>query len=126
MEVERFNPQGTKFRGMSQATKVGGRVYVSGQVALKNGAVVGLGDAKAQAEQTFANIESVLDEVGAKLSDVVKLTGFLTDKDAYGGFSEVKNRLFENNPPASTVVIVNDLLLPGLLMEVEVEAWFGD
>ena len=60
MSVQRFDPEGMKFSGMSQAVKAGGRIYVSGQVALKDGEVVGLGDARAQAEQVFANLSIVL------------------------------------------------------------------
>lgn len=125
MTIQRFDPEGMKFDGMSQAVQAGNTVYVSGQVALKDGEVVGIGDAQAQAEQAFANIETVLEAAGCGLDKVIKITCYLTDKGAYGGFSSVKNRLFTDNPPASTCVIVDDLLLPGLLMEIEVEAWVG-
>lgn len=123
MAVERFDPEGMKFDGMSQAVRAGNVVFVSGQVALKDGELVGIGDARAQAEQSFDNIESVLKSAGCSFKNVVKISCYLTDKDAYGGFAEVKNRVFANNPPASTCVIVDNLLLPGLLMEIEVEAW---
>ena len=123
-EIERINPKGMQFNGMSQAVSMAGRILVSGQVALDaNGKLVGVNDAAAQARQAFANIEKVLAAAGAKLSDVVKLTCYLTEKSAYNGFSEVRNRLFSEHPPASTVVIVSDLLLAGLLMEIEAEAW---
>lgn len=125
MTVQRFDPEGMKFDGMSQAVRVGNLVFVSGQVALKDGEVVGIDDASIQAEQSFANIESVLKSAGCSFDNVVKITCYLTDKDAYAGFAQVKSRVFANNPPASTCVIVDDLLLPGLLMEIEVEAYIG-
>ena len=123
MTVKRFDPRGMKFNGMSQAVQAGNMVYVSGQVALKDGEVVGLGDAIIQAEQSFTNIETVLQSAGCTFDNVVKITCYLTHKDSYSGFARVKNRVFANNSPASTCVIVEDLLLPGLLMEIEVEAW---
>ena len=123
MSVQSFDPEGMKYSGMSQAVKAGGWIYVSGQVALKDGEVTGIGDSRAQARQAFENIAAVLDEAGASLADVVKLTCFLTEKSAYEGFAEIKNSLFSDNPPASTVVIIDELLLPDLLMEVEAQAW---
>ena len=124
-DIERFDPPGMRFAGMSQAVRCGDWITVSGQVALKDGQVVGLGDAAAQARQCFANIETVLAEAGASLGDVVSLRCFLTDKSAYGGYAEVKNMLFKDKSPASTTVIISALLIPALLMEVEAVAVMG-
>jgi 2-iminobutanoate/2-iminopropanoate deaminase len=121
--IERFDPPGMKFAGMSQAVRCGDWIIVSGQVALKDGKVVGVGDAAAQARQCFANIEAALAAAGVTLADVVSLRCFLTAKSAYSGYGAVKNALFASNPPASTTVIVSELLLPDLLMEIEATAW---
>ena len=51
--AERFDPPGMRFAGMSQAVRCGEWITVSGQVALKDGQVVGVGDARAQAQQCF-------------------------------------------------------------------------
>jgi len=125
MSIERFDPPGMQFTGMTQAARAGGWLQVSGQVALRDGALVGAEDPHAQAEQCFANIATVLASAGARLDQVVKLTCFLTDRRAYAGYAEVRNRLFAAHPPASSVVIVSALLMPGLLMEVEAVAWTG-
>ncbi len=122
-DIGRFDPPGMRFPGMSQAVRAGGWITVSGQVALKDGKVVGIGDPAAQARQCFANIEAALAAAGAALSDVVTLRCYLTDPSAYAGYAEVKNVLFANHPPASTTVIISALLLPELLMEVEAAAW---
>ncbi len=122
MSIERFDPEGMRFSGMSQATAADGWIHVSGQVALAGGALVGADDPAAQAEQCFANILSVLRSAGAGPEHVVKLVCYLTDRSAYGGFAEVRNRIFAAHPPASSVVIVKELLLPGLLMEIEAVA----
>lgn len=120
---QRFNPPGFAFAGMSQAIRCGEFVMISGQVALKDGAVVGVGDAQAQAEQCFVNLRGALVEAGADLSDVINLRCYLTRRDAFAGYSAVKNKLFASAPPCSTTLIVADLLLPDLLMEIEATAW---
>lgn len=120
---QRFDPPGAKFTGMSQAIRTGDFITVSGQVALKDGKVVGVGDSKAQAEQCFANIAAALKEAGASLSDVINLRCYLVGQNSYAGYGAVKNELFKDNPPCSTAVIISALLLPDLLMEVEAVAW---
>ena len=114
--------------GMSQGIRVGGTIHVSGQVALgPHGEIVGPGDPIAQAEQAFANLTAVLAMGGAGLDDVVKLVCYLVDAADFGGYAEVKNRLFaEDVPPASTTVVVAGLLIPGLLLEIEVVAVVDD
>jgi len=123
--AERFDPPGMRFPGMSQAVRCGEWITVSGQVALKDGKVVGIGDPAAQARQCFDNIAAVLAEAGASLADIVSLRCFLTDKSAYQGYAEVKGMLFQKEAPASTTMIISGLLVPDLLMEVEAVAWSG-
>lgn len=123
LAIERSNPPGMGFPGMSQAVRCGEWITVSGQIALRDGQVVGAGDPAEQARQCFANIEAALEAAGAALADVVNLRCYLTTRDAYGGYAGVKNALFADNPPCSTAVIVSGLLLPDLLMEVEATAF---
>lgn len=125
MGITRHDPPGMAFGGMSQAVVAGGWVHVSGQVALREGRVVGQGDPEAQAAQCFENLAAALQAAGAGLGQVVKLTCFLTEASAYAGYAAVRNRLFIGGAPASTVVIVKELLVPGLLMEVEALAFTG-
>ncbi|HEX7095224.1 MAG TPA: RidA family protein [Acidimicrobiales bacterium] len=107
---------------MAQAVRVGDLVFVSGQVALDaEGSLVGAGDAEAQAEQCFANLERVLSHAGCGLRDVVKLTCYLASLDAFDGYSKVKARIFDGIPPASTAVRA-ELLDDRFLMEVEAVA----
>ncbi len=121
--IERSNPPGMAFPGMSQAIRCGDWVTVSGQVALRDGQVAGVGDAAEQARQCFANIEASLASAGAALGEVTNLRCYLTAKSAYAGYAAVKNALFADTPPCSTAVIVTELLLPDLLMEVEATAY---
>lgn len=119
--IARFNPLDMVFPGMSQAVGCGDFVLVSGQVALKDRQIVAIG--AGQAEQAFRNIEGVLAEAGLTLGHVVSLRCYLTHRDAYQAYAAVKNRIFADNPPAATAVVVSELVLPELLVEVEAIAW---
>ncbi|MDH4985969.1 RidA family protein [Aminobacter anthyllidis] len=121
--VERFNPPGMAFPGMSQAVGCGDLVLVSGQVALKDRQIVCAGDPAGQAEQVFRNIEAVLAEAGLTLGHVVSLRCFLTSPDAYQAYASVKNRIFAGHPPAASAMVVTALVMPEILVEVEAVAW---
>lgn len=121
--VERFNPPEMAFPGMSQAVGCGDFVLVSGQVALKGKQIVCAGDPAGQTEQVFRNIEAVLAETGLTLGHVVSLRCYLISTDAYQPYASVKNRLFADNPPAASAMVVTALVLPEIMVEVEAVAW---
>ncbi len=77
-------------------------------------------DTAAQTELVFEKILQLLKTQGASLSDIVKITVFLTDIREYDVYNAVRNRLFKDieNPPASTCV---EALLnaPGKRVEIE-------
>jgi 2-iminobutanoate/2-iminopropanoate deaminase len=121
-----FDFPGVRYPGMCQATRAGDWVTVSGQLAFKDGKLVGAGDAHAQALQCFSNVSAALALAGATLADVVKLTCYLTDIRAYAGYAAIKSTLFMSNPPTGTAVIVAGLLVPDALIEVEALAYTGN
>ena len=105
---------------ISQAVQVGDTIYVSGQGPLDSeGQLVGAGDMAAQSRQVFANIRAVLAEAGATMDDVVKITSFITDTSRYAEYAAARAEAFPNQIPASSTVTVADLVLPGMLVEVE-------
>ena len=98
-------------------------IYISGQIALdRNGAVVGAGDMKAQAEQVFKNLEAALAAAGAKFTDVVKMNTYTTDISQAQAIRDVRARYFGNVTPASTLVQVVHLARPEFMLEIEVIA----
>ena len=106
--------------GFSPATRVGNQVFVSGQVATNaDGELVGIGDARAQSEQCFRNIEAALSAAGASWDDVTKITCFMVNADDYSAYAEVRNGIFPENGPASSTVFVTALVRPEMLVEVE-------
>ncbi len=111
---------------ISQAVQVGDTIYVSGQGPLDSeGQLVGEGDMAAQSRQVFANIRAVLVEAGATMDDVVKITSFITDTSRYAEYSAARAETFPNHIPASSTVTVADLVIPGMLVEVEAIAVVG-
>ncbi|MDI6028913.1 RidA family protein [Corticibacterium sp. UT-5YL-CI-8] len=117
-----LDPPGMRFAGMSQGLACGDLIHVSGQVALKNGRITGIGDPEVQARQCFANIAAVLALADASVDDVVALRCYLVHRDHYPAYAAVKNEIFTTYPPCGTAVIVQGLLLPDLLLEVEAVA----
>jgi enamine deaminase RidA (YjgF/YER057c/UK114 family) len=96
-------------------------VFLTGQIALDEaGELVGQGDAGAQAEQVWQNIECVVDALGADLGDVVKLTTFATSLDDLPQIAAARARRFaEGSFPASTFLVVAGLARPDYLVEIE-------
>jgi enamine deaminase RidA (YjgF/YER057c/UK114 family) len=105
------------------AVKAGRRVILRGQTGVGLDEVMrGVGDAKAQAEQAMDNVAVLLSEAGARMSDVVKATVYVTDRAFLDEASAVVLRRLDGVNPAFTAVIVKGLASPELLMEVDVTA----
>ena len=108
---------------LSQAIRVGDLLFVSGQAAIDDaGAIVGVGDFDRQAEQTFRNLQRVLEAGGSSLEHVVKVTIFLTDMANFPKIVELRGRWFTPPWPADSIVEVRALALPELEIEIEAVA----
>lgn len=109
--------------GFTHAVKIGSTVYVSGEAALDStGRLVGPGDLRAQAVQTFANLATVLRIAGVATEDVAKLTIYVVNAKP-GDLDVIRAAAPEffpqRNPPAGTVVGVQTLPREGLLIAVD-------
>ena len=112
-----------KTTGYSHAAKVGGLVFVAGQIAQDvEGALVGRGDIEAQAVQVFDNLKAVLASAGATLDDVVKLTTYTTSLAYRPKIAEVRAKYFKTYFPPNTFVVVASLATPEYLLEIEAVA----
>jgi len=108
--------------GYSHAVAFTGRmVIVSGQVPLDaQGRLVGQDDPAAQITQVFENLRTALAAAGASMSQVVKLTVFLTDLADLADFRRVRDEFITGQaPPASSLVQVSGLVNPAFRVEVE-------
>ncbi|SRR5690554_1571590 len=114
--------------GFSHATKSQGQTHIhcAGQVAWdENGNLVGAGDLAKQAQQVFKNLKTVLREAGATPADVVRMRTYVVNlKPQY--LEAIANAgaefYAEALPAANTLIGVQSLALPDLLIEVEVTA----
>ena len=107
--------------GYSHVVRSGDVVYISGTTALDaEGNIVGADDPGAQIEQTFRNLSTALATVGADLSNLVKWTVYLTDEAHIPAWRTVRSKyITEDIRPASALLIVAGLALPGLIVEIE-------
>jgi reactive intermediate/imine deaminase len=106
----------------TDAVRAGNLLFVSGCVPVDgDGRLVG-GDVVAQARQVFANIGDVLAAGGASFADVVKVTVYLIDIDDRARINPVREEVFGETRPASTLVEVSALAVPGAKLEVEAVA----
>ena len=94
----------------SQAVRVGNGVYLSGQIALDpaSGQLVD-GGFEAQVDRAFRNLEAVAEAAGGSLSDVAKLTLFLTDLAHFPKVNEIMQSRFAQPFPARSTVGVSSL-----------------
>ena len=104
----------------TDAVRVGDLLFVSGVVPVDGaGALVGGDDVVAQTRQVFANLGAVLAAAGAGFADVAKVTVFLTDIADRARINPVRQEIFGDARPASTLVEVSALAVPGAKLEIE-------
>lgn len=107
----------------TDAVRAGDLLFVSGIVPVDGrGDLVGGDDVAAQARQVFANMRDVLAAAGCTFADVVKVTLFLTDVHERPLVNPVRQEVFGDARPASTLVEVSALAVPGARIEVEAVA----
>ena len=80
-------------------------------------------DIRKQTKAIIENIQSILQEVGADLEDVVDITSFLVNMNDFGGYNEVYAQFFDYNGPTRTTVAVHQLPHPHLLIEIKAVAY---
>ena len=102
----------------SQAVKVGGTVYLSGQIGL-NPATMQLEEGiDAQIVRVFDNLKAVAEATGGSLNDAVKVNVFLTDLGNFAKVNEAMTRYFAEPFPARAAVGVA-ALPKGALVEAD-------
>jgi 2-iminobutanoate/2-iminopropanoate deaminase len=110
----------------TDAVAAGDTLYISGIVPVDaDGKVVGE-DVVSQARQVFDIMRRVLAAAGAQPADVVKVTLYLLDVDDRPLINPVRQEFFGSARPASTLVEVSRLAVPGARLEVEAVAHLAD
>jgi reactive intermediate/imine deaminase len=110
----------------ADAVLAGDTLYISGIVPVdEHGAVVGE-DVVAQARQVFDLMGRVLAAAGGTPGDVAKVTVYLLDIDDRPRINPVRQAFFGEARPASTLVEVSRLAVPGALLEIEAIAHLNE
>jgi 2-iminobutanoate/2-iminopropanoate deaminase len=125
MSIERYpsNFAPTSFADAVAVSGGGHWIHVSGQVGMDAEGKVE-GDLMAQTNATFDHIERILGDAGGSLSDVIKITVYLTSLEEYAVFSQVRSERFGETLPASAAVQVTGLLL-GAAIEIDAVAFIA-
>jgi 2-iminobutanoate/2-iminopropanoate deaminase len=98
-------------------------IFLSGQLSRDaDGNLVGPGDMAEQTRQAIRNMQVVLAAAGGSLSDIVSIVVYTTDIRQFKEIVAARMEFFKNNLPTSTIVEVNHLADPGLLIEFQATA----
>jgi enamine deaminase RidA (YjgF/YER057c/UK114 family) len=123
--IQRINPPGLSApTTYSHIVKVGNTLYIAGQVgADAQGKIAGPGMVE-QLEQVLKNLQTALKSQGADFANVVRITIYTTDVDAFRApdAAAIRAKYFGNNRPASTLVGVTRLASPEYKVEIEATA----
>jgi enamine deaminase RidA (YjgF/YER057c/UK114 family) len=108
---------------LCMAVRAGNRVFLRGQTGFDlDGNMTGVGDAAAQTENAMSCVKILLEESGAKLEHICKVTIYITDRSYREEVYEVVGRWLKGIHVCSTGLIVKGLALPEMMMEIDVEA----
>ena len=122
MPLERVNPPSLhQPGGYHHVVKDGNTVYVAGQVSRDEaGKTVGVGDAAAQAEQVFTNLQGALESVGSDMRHLKKLNVFMTHREDIPAYRAARGKFIPDDAlPVSTLILCAGLVDPEFRIEVE-------
>jgi enamine deaminase RidA (YjgF/YER057c/UK114 family) len=111
--------------GYSRAVRVGDRVFVSGTAPIMQGGDAPPPDAYGQTRRCLDIIVAALEEAGAGPGDVVRTRVFFTDREDFDQIQRAHGERFGDIRPASTAVVVKELLDPRWRVEIEADAVLG-
>lgn len=125
--MSRWRRQELRVPGLAQpishytdAVRFGDLLLVSGCAPLDAaGALVGTSDVVMQAQQVLTNLSLVLRAAGASFADVLKVTVYMLDITARTEVDKVRREYFGTARPASTLIEVSRLAIPGMLIEID-------
>ena len=127
MPTRFYNPQNVSTRPIPYShgaeVKAGSNLlFMSGQVGrtLPDGDL--LPDFEDQIRQTYINMKAVLDDAGMDLTNIVKMTTYITDRNNLAAMREIRKEILGDHKPAHTLVIVAGLAFEEYLIEVDCTA----
>ncbi len=104
----------------TDAVRYGDLLFISGVAPVdEKGQIVGGEDVVAQARQVFVNMRKILEAAGTSFDKVLKVTVYLTSVADRIKINPVRQEFFGAARPASTLIGVGELAIPGMKVEVE-------
>ncbi|HOP06049.1 MAG TPA: RidA family protein [candidate division Zixibacteria bacterium] len=109
--------------GFSRAVRVGNHIYVSGTAPIAaDGSTACPGDAYGQARRCLEIIQSVLENSGGLMSDVIRTRTYITEASVWRDVGQAHSEFFADVRPVSTMVVVSGLVRDDWMVEIEAEA----
>ncbi|ASA19688.1 RidA family protein [Paenibacillus donghaensis] len=109
--------------GYCRALRIGNRIEVAGTTAMQGGEVIGEGDPYEQTKYILQIIEQALKQLDAGMHQVVRTRMYVTDISRWEEIGRAHGEFFQEVQPVATMVEVQALIDPRLLVEIEVEAY---
>ena len=104
----------------SQGIRTGDLLFIAGQVGENSdGEITAPDDFQVQATMAFENVGKVIEAAGGSKDDIVKITAFLTNREDFPTYNQIRTNFFQGDFPASTTVVVKELANPDFLLEIE-------
>jgi len=103
----------------SQAIIHNGLLYLSGQIPVSETGILVRGTIEEETRAVLNNIKAIIEEAGASLEDVIKVTCYLADMDDFERFNNVYKEYFREKPPVRTTIQAARLPLD---VQVEIDA----
>lgn len=109
------------------AVRFGNLLFISGMAPVDGDSkLVGGEDPAAQTRQILLNMKAILEAAGATFADILKVTVYLTDIDDRTLINPVRQEFFGAAKPASTLIGVSQLAIPGMKVEIDAVAGIPD
>jgi 2-iminobutanoate/2-iminopropanoate deaminase len=101
------SPRVPRLGPYSQALQVGDLIYTAGQAGIDPTSGKAAGDSfAAQARQAFTNLRALLEDAGSGMDQVIKVTCFITEAEAFGTLNELFVEFFPTAPPVRSTPVV--------------------
>jgi 2-iminobutanoate/2-iminopropanoate deaminase len=106
----------------AHAVRFGNLLFVTGCTGVTADGQLVADDVVEQTRQVFRNLQAILAAAGASFSDVLKVTTYLTDVSDQPLINPVRQEVFGQTRPASTLVQISALAVPGAKVEIDLVA----
>ena len=118
-----LRPEVEKAYGYTHAIKIGGDIKISGAVSMDDeGNPTAIGDLEQQMKNAYSDLDMVLKHYGYTFDDVIVENVFTTDMAKFLEVSGYRRTIYTKQFPTGTWLEIKGLALPGLMIEIELEA----